>query len=91
MFLKEILQISDESKCTQCGETGCRPGSRRPLCEQIVHTDLDLPESEGKKWTGKLNQHQSQPGKKPKDVHTWTRSYTFWRENLRAVYVDKVS
>ena len=64
MFPKEILQISDESTCTQCGETGSRPGSRRPLCEQTVHTDLDLPESEGKKWTGKLNHHQSQPGEK---------------------------
>lgn len=40
---------------------------------------------------GNLITTRASQEKKPKDVHTWTRRYTFWRENLRAVYIDKVS
>ena len=70
---------------------GVRPGRRWPLCEQTVHTDLDLQTVRERNGQENLISTRASQEKKPKDVHTWTTSYIFWRENLRAVYIDKVS
>lgn len=37
-----------------CEKTECSPGIKRPLSQKAMQIDLDLTESKGNKWTGKI-------------------------------------